>query len=398
MADLSERDLSERERPGAPELPGLPEALALIASRAAEHDAEGTFPFEAFDALLPTGALRLTIPVTAGGLGGGLAAATGLITALGEADPAVALVVSQHLLMHADTGRGWREDVLDTVRRSSLDGVALINALRVEPELGTPGRGGLPATVAERLPGDRGWRISGHKIYCTGIPLLRWMLVWARTDDPEPQVGNFLVEAGTPGYRVEPTWDALGMRATRSDDVIFDGLEVGPDAAVGLPATGPPSPVMMTWNAALIAAVYHGAARSARDWLLGYLHERIPSNLGASLATLPRFQAEVGRIEALLAGSGALLDRAVAATDAGAPDAGAQAAMAKYAVTNNAVEVALAAAALVGNPGLLRRNSLERHLRNVMHGRIHTPQDDVILGAAGRAALAAVAPSALRDS
>ena len=54
--------------------------------------------------------------------------------------------------------RGWSDRVLAEVRSSSLHGVALINALRVEPELGTPGRGGLPATMAERLPDGRGWR------------------------------------------------------------------------------------------------------------------------------------------------------------------------------------------------------------------------------------------------
>ena len=41
-------------------------------------------------------------------------------------------------------------------------------------------------------------------------------------------------------------------------------------------------------------------ARSARDWLVGYLNERTPTNLGAPLATLPRFQEAVGEIEALL--------------------------------------------------------------------------------------------------
>ncbi len=64
--------------------------------------------------------------------------------------------------------------------------------------------------------------------------------------------------------------------------------------------------------------------------------------------------------------------------------------MAKHTLTNQAIEVVLAAVALVGNPGLLRRHPLERHLRNVLHGRIDTPQDDVVLGMAGRAALAAV--------
>ena len=49
-----------------------------------------------------------------------------------------------------------------------------------------------------------------------------------------------------------------------------------------------------------IAAIYLGVARAARDWLVGYLHERVPTNLGAPLATLPRFQSAVGQIEALL--------------------------------------------------------------------------------------------------
>ncbi len=51
--------------------------------------------------------------------------------------------------------------------RAAADG-ALINALRVEPELGTPARGGLPATVARRDGGD--WRLTGRKIYSTGAP------------------------------------------------------------------------------------------------------------------------------------------------------------------------------------------------------------------------------------
>ena len=113
-------------------------------------------------------------------------------------------MLAQHSLFHAGLGEaGWPDGPLALVRKSAVEGVALINALRVEPDLGTPARGGLPATVAARLPDGAGWRLSGRKIYSTGIPLLRWLLVYARTDDPEPLVGNVLVEAGTPGYAVE---------------------------------------------------------------------------------------------------------------------------------------------------------------------------------------------------
>jgi alkylation response protein AidB-like acyl-CoA dehydrogenase len=62
-------------------------------------------------------------------------------------------------------------------------------------------------------------------------------------------------------------------------------------------------------------------------------------------------------------------------------------AVVKHTVTGNAIEAVSEAVALVGNPGLSRRNPLERHLRNVLCSRIHTPQDDTILAAAGRAAL-----------
>ncbi|MNJ82107.1 hypothetical protein D3C77_812780 [compost metagenome] len=51
------------------------------------------------------------------------------------------------------------------------------------------------------------------------------------------------------------------------------------------------------------------------------------------------------------------------------------------------MELAIEAA---GNPGLSRRNPLERHYRDVLCSRIHTPQDDVVFGQAGRAALAEV--------
>jgi alkylation response protein AidB-like acyl-CoA dehydrogenase len=275
--------------------------------------------------------------------------------------------------------------------------VALINALRVEPELGTPARGGLPAAVAERLGGGRGWRLRGHKTYATGIPRLRWLAVWARTDDEHPQVGTFLVEAGTAGYRVEETWDHLGMRATRSDDVIFEDCHLPLERAVDvrpLDQLGPPPPSLMAWNNLLIAALYHGVARAARDWLVGYLHERVPAGLGRPLATLPRFQEAVGRIEVRLQASNRLLTSIATEADQGPDRAAAMAASAvvKHTVTSNAIEAVSEAVALVGNPGLSRRNPLERHLRNVLCSRIHTPQDDTILGSAGRAALDGAAP------
>jgi alkylation response protein AidB-like acyl-CoA dehydrogenase len=45
------------------------------------------------------------------------------------------------------------------------------------------------------------------------------------------------------------------------------------------------------------------------------------------------------------------------------------------------------AVALVGNNALTRANPLQRHLRDVLCARVHTPQDDSIVAALGQAAL-----------
>jgi hypothetical protein len=42
----------------------------------------------------------------------------------------------------------WPRRLRELVQHDAAETGALINALRVEPELGTPARGGLPATVA----------------------------------------------------------------------------------------------------------------------------------------------------------------------------------------------------------------------------------------------------------
>jgi alkylation response protein AidB-like acyl-CoA dehydrogenase len=390
----------------------LDEALATMAARASEHDRTATFPHEAFDALRPTGALSLTVPTACGGGGGGLAACCELVEALGRADASVALVVALHSIFHsglAHPENPWPADVRERVQRSAVEEGSLVNALRVEPELGTPARGGLPATVATRRA-DGGWRLSGHKIYTTGIPRLRWLAVWARTQggdagpgagngSGEPLVGTFLVEAGTPGYRVEPTWDHLGMRATRSDDVIFTDVEVPAERAVALaPAAALPiealDPAFLAWNNLVLSSIYHGVALAARDWLVGYLNERTPTSLGAPLATLPRFQQAVGEIEALLHANGRLIHGTAAEVDDG-PDRDAAArgsALVKRTATANAIRAVEIGISLIGNPALSRRNPLERHYRDVLCSRIHTPQDDTIVLMAGRAALATSPP------
>ena len=130
--------------------------------------------------------------------------------------------------------------------------------------LGTPSRGGLPAAVAVKVGG--GWQLSGHKIDSTGAPGLRWMVVLARTAEDEPRVGSFAVRSDSPGIRIERTWDHLGLRASRSDDVIFHDVVVPEHAVVELAAPGSsvPSqdPRARLWGNVAFPAILSGRRRS----------------------------------------------------------------------------------------------------------------------------------------
>lgn len=138
--------------------------------------------------------------------------------------------------------------------------------------------------------------------------------------------------------------------------------------------------------------MYNGVAKAARDWLVTYLTERTPTALGAPLSTLPRFQEAVGEIDARLLTNRVLIETAAARTDrAGSPPA-VESGLVKLTATTNAIAAVERAIELTGNPGLRRANPLERHLRDVLCSRIHTPQNDIILIAAGRAAFSAVEP------
>ena len=363
-----------------------------FAQRAAAPPRRRPVPRENGAALREAGLLALTVRREFGGAGAGLARSAAVVGAIAQGEPATALVLAMQLVQHATLARTrrWPAAVRERVARSAVVDGALANALRVEPALGTPARGGLPDTVARRVAG--GWRVSGHKIFATGIPVLTWLLVWARTDEAEPRVGTVLIPADDPGVSVVMTWDQLGMRATESHDVLLSEVAI-PDAfAVDLrppEAWATPDPVQAAWNAILVAAVYHGIAVASRDWLAGWLRARVPGNLGAPLATLPRVQAEMGEIEALLATGARLLRSTAEAVDGGGPEApGAVACgIVKREVTGNAIRAVERAVAMTGNAGLARRNPLERHLRDVLCGRVHTPQDDTVLLAAGRAAL-----------
>ena len=360
-----------------------------LAETAEAFDRSAEFPQANFDILAAEGLVGLTVAPEFGGRGAGLAESLRVLSAVAKGEPSTALILFMTYGYHggATRAQSWPRHLYATLAREAVAGGGLIGGLRVEPELGTPVRGGMPKTTARRTAD--GWAISGTKIYSTGSTGLTWYAVWAKTEEETPRVGVFLVRSDSPGIVIEPTWDHLGMRATVSHDVILTDTPTPLDHAVDLrlPADWAPKPgdsSQAIWNGLAISTIYDGVAQAARDWLRDYLKTRTPSNLGAALATLPRVQEKFGQIDALLYANRVLIEGAAARADAGAPPSATEANTIKYLVTTNAIRAVEIGLELTGNPGISRKNPLERHYRDVLCSRIHSPQDDTILVAAGR--------------
>jgi len=222
---------------------------------------------------------------------------------------------------------------------------------------------------------------------------VNWWVVGARTGtETEPRIGTLLVPGDAPGLTVHPTWDHAGLRATASHEVSFVDVKVPSANVVGFYAPGSPEltarlAAVQTWNGVLLAALYDGVARAGRDWFHRFLRERQPTNLGASLATVPRLQTIAGEIDTLLLTNRALIDDAARRVDASRKPDPIRAQQVKHIVTSNAIKALDLALSATGNHGLHRANPLERHYRDALCGRIHAPQGDTVLLLAGRAAL-----------
>jgi alkylation response protein AidB-like acyl-CoA dehydrogenase len=363
-----------------------------LGATAEAYDRSAEFPRGNFDILAKEGLIGLTVSPQYGGRGAGLSETLRVLGAVAKGEPSTALILFMTYGYYAQSSRAqnWPGPIYERLAREAAAGGGLIGGLRVEPELGTPVRGGLPKTVARKTA--TGWAITGNKIYSTGSTGLTWFSVWAKTDEEDPRVGNFLVAANSPGIEILPAWDHLGMRATVSHEVAFVDTPIPLEHAVDVRtpaewASKAGDPSLAVWNGLAISTIYDGVARAARDWLRGYLRERTPTNLGAALATLPRVQEKFGEIDVLLYTNRVLIETAAAAADAGTGPSAVEANDIKYVVTGNAIRAVEIGLELTGNPGLSRKNPLERHYRDVLCSRIHSPQNDTILVGAGRAGL-----------
>lgn len=362
----------------------LGDARRALADAAPQADASGGFPWTGIHAVHRSGLLEHTVATRYGGPGGTLLDAATILAALGRGDPSVALISAMTLFNHlGQAAKGnWPDDLYRQMLDQAKERPLLLNAARVEPELGSPARGGLPATVARRT--GTGWSISGHKRFVTGAHGLTHFLVWAHTDETPSRVGTFVVENGLPGIEVIENWNSLGMRASGSHDVVYTDVEIPAENVLDLvdPSVAQQDNRAHAGMTLALTALYLGVAEAAQEAFIRFAETRIPANLGHPIARTERFVTLSGEIDLLVSGARQLIFDALAHR---AEDAQAliRARILAGRQLRDAVQIAVRG---IGNPGLGADLGLERHFRDIQSVLVHAPQEDTSLSILGRSA------------
>jgi len=132
--------------------------------------------------------------------------------------------------------------------------------------------------TAERK-GDK-WILNGTKRYISNGGLAKLYYILARNDPKGSLVSSlssFLIPAGTPGFTVTEVWDKLGQRAVQNGTLVFENVEVPDRERVGeigsaLPALGT---LLLGFGSNIQAgATVLGVAQRAYDVSLQYAFER----------------------------------------------------------------------------------------------------------------------------
>jgi alkylation response protein AidB-like acyl-CoA dehydrogenase len=195
------------------------ELAADFATRAAEHDRNNSFPVENIAKLKETGYTAMLIPEQYGGLGGDLEDFVLCQEQLAQGCGATAIAINMHLfglgsMVERATGRPEEALFYTAMGRQRQ----ILGGGISEPETG--GDWGVFATRARR-DGDN-YVINGRKTFTSLSPVIDLFMVMATLEDSSPPASaTFVIPRGTPGLELVETWDALGMRATASHDMII---------------------------------------------------------------------------------------------------------------------------------------------------------------------------------
>ena len=209
--------------------------LQSFGERAPTYDRENRFFVEDFDELKRAGYLDIAVPteleprVEPGASPPG-AAAAGVPRPGGRWRPTC-----------TSTGRAWPPTCCArAMRRAGGCSRSPCGAKCSRPDMPSPGNAFPPllSTHASQGAAEGGYRLYGHKIFGSLTTVWTRLGVHAMdTSDPaQPKIVHASLPRDGDGFRIVPTWDVMGMRATRSPTTPSSRA---PSSPTGTSARGP---------------------------------------------------------------------------------------------------------------------------------------------------------------
>ncbi|WP_280770228.1 acyl-CoA dehydrogenase family protein [Salipaludibacillus daqingensis] len=357
-------------------------AFALVEkfkTRSANYDENAIFPVENMNDLKQSGLTNITIPTRYGGQEVSLYQFLLIQETIAQGDAATALSVGWHngTMMQLRDTKKWEQSVFEQISRESVSNHILINTAATERATGSPARGGKPETTATRK--GNSWVISGRKTFTSLAPVLDYIIITASIDG-EDHLGEFLLPRSTLGIGFEQTWNSLGMRGTRSDDLILKNVIVPEDALVATKEPGHgTSPQGWLLH---IPACYLGVAIAARNEAIDFAKKYKPNSLNHPISDVPEVRRKVAELDLELMKARHFMYRIAELWDQQPelrPQLGAELAAVKTIATNAAVHVVDISMRIVGGQSLDKSLPFEQYYRDVRAGLHNPPSDDITL-------------------
>ena len=219
-------------------------------------------------ALFKQGICQIAFPEEYGGLGLPFSVYSNAVELLGTADASIALSVEIHSAVAEGLHRFGSSDQKRQYLPRLLSGESLASFTLTEPASGSDA--GTMATTAELKGGE--FSINGSKIFITNAGEADLYMVFAKT---RKGPSCFLVEAPCPGLKFGSDLRKLGMRGSRTSEVIFTDCRVPKENLVGEEGKGADYAKEILHGARIIVAAMNvGIARLAYDKSVAYARQR----------------------------------------------------------------------------------------------------------------------------
>lgn len=336
-------------------------AADVIAPAAAEHDRTGAFPWQNIAQINALGLNGLFVPEAYGGSPTRFKLYLEVVKIISEACASTGII-------YATTFHGMKPVIAfgtEAQKRRLLPRIAAggIGALAItEPTAGSDATG----MRTRFTPDGDDIIVDGGKVFISSGDVADLILLfgkWSGIADPKAAISVLVLEKGTPGFSVSRTEDKMGMRASSTAAIAFDGCRVARANLIGAPGEGLPL-LLASLNRSRpsIAAHALGIARAAFDDMIAYINTRRQS--GRKIIEFQANQFLIADLASELALCEAWLDHVADLIDGGADDFGIEASIAKLRASDLAMRMTTEAVQMHGGYGYCRDYRVERLMRD----------------------------------